>query len=52
MSERSKLFNKEKTSLVKELYTEAFRSWRSYILENNFVVFSWLCLILIALAID
>lgn len=40
----------EKITLVKEIYAEAFRNWRSYILENYFKVFSWLCFALIALA--
>ncbi|WP_339626173.1 DUF6747 family protein [uncultured Maribacter sp.] len=41
----------EKITLVKEIYTEAFRNWRSYILENYFKLFSWLCFVLIGLAI-
>ncbi|MDO1512926.1 hypothetical protein Q2T41_09695 [Maribacter confluentis] len=40
----------EKIILVKEIYTEAFRNWRSYLLENYFKLFSWLCFILIGLA--
>jgi len=40
----------EKITLVKEIYTEAFRNWRSFLLENYFKLFSWLCFVLIALA--
>ncbi|RRQ50032.1 hypothetical protein DZC72_05495 [Maribacter algicola] len=36
--------------LIKEIYIEAFRNWKSYILENYFKIFSWACFILIALA--
>ncbi|WP_405384862.1 DUF6747 family protein [Maribacter sp. LLG6340-A2] len=41
----------EKIILVKEIYAEAFRNWRSYLLENYFKMFSWLCFILIGIAI-
>ncbi|MDC6404198.1 MULTISPECIES: DUF6747 family protein [Maribacter] len=37
--------------LIKEIYIEAFRNWKSYILEHYFKVFSWACFILIALAL-
>ena len=41
----------EKITLVKEIYVEAFRNWKSFILENYFKLFSWICFVLIALAI-
>lgn len=41
----------EKITLVKEIYIEAFKNWKSFILENYFKIFSWLCFILIAIAI-
>jgi hypothetical protein len=40
----------EKITLVKEIYIEAFKNWKSFILENYFKIFSWLCFILIAIA--
>ncbi|WP_197496112.1 DUF6747 family protein [Maribacter hydrothermalis] len=40
----------EKITLVKEIYIQAFKNWKSYILENYFKIFSWLCFTLIALA--
>jgi hypothetical protein len=41
----------EKIILVKEIYIEAFKNWRSYILENYFKIFSWICFVLIAIAL-
>jgi len=41
----------EKIILVKEIYLEAFKDWKSYVLENYFKIFSWICFALIALAI-
>ena len=40
----------EKITLVKEIYIEAFRNWRNYILERYFKVFSWACFALLFLA--
>ncbi|MGB2759199.1 MULTISPECIES: DUF6747 family protein [Maribacter] len=40
----------EKITLVKEIYTEAFKNWKSFILENYFKIFSWSCFLLIAFA--
>lgn len=40
----------EKITLVKEIYIEAFRNWRSFILEHYFKVFSWVCFVLLGLA--
>jgi len=37
----------EKIILVKEIYVEAFRNWKSFILENYFKVFSWICFALL-----
>lgn len=40
----------DKIILIKEIYIEAFKNWRNYILEHYFKVFSWICFVLIALA--
>ncbi|WP_419213218.1 DUF6747 family protein [Maribacter sp. X9] len=40
----------EKITLVKEIYTEAFRNWKNYLLENYFKLFSWMGFALIGLA--
>ncbi|SIQ03987.1 DUF6747 family protein [Maribacter ulvicola] len=41
----------EKITLVKEIYREAFKDWKSIILEHYFKVFSWCCLVLIGTAV-
>lgn len=41
----------EKILLVKEIYMEAFKNWKSLILENYFKVFSWICFTLLAITI-
>ncbi|WP_405400132.1 DUF6747 family protein [Maribacter sp. Asnod2-G09] len=40
----------EKITLVKEIYVEAFKNWKSFLLEHYFKIFSWLCFLLIAYA--
>ncbi|WP_316933223.1 MULTISPECIES: DUF6747 family protein [Maribacter] len=40
----------EKFLLIKEIYVEAFKNWRNFILEHYFKLFSWFCFLLILAA--